>query len=273
MSGSSGKIAVDERVLRVYVAEHCGTCRESRRLARVIAQRLTNITVEVVDVDDQEPVDEIFAVPTFCYRGTIIALGNPREDELVMRVLSLERDFDHTAIAGSGSLEEGPLLASLDSQPTVANRASQVKMTGGRGGPLMACSGALGIAGAILCSLSMIAPTIGLIAAQGLRSPGGMSSSATGHTQLPSWWEILLRLGPEVLIASVLLVVLTLAFRRPVAILPAIIGGLILYLGMYAQPSSTVMYATTAVGIVSLLLAFLAGLRPTLSLAQVRLHR
>lgn len=273
MSGSRGKTAVDERVLRVYVAEHCGTCRESRRLARVIAERLTDVMVDVVDVDDQEPVDEIFALPTFCYRGKIIALGNPREDELIMRVLSLERETEHAVIADFGSQEQAPLVTGLDSRSRGANSASPVSMTAGRGGPLTACFGALGIAGAILCSLSMIAPIVGLIAAQGLRSSGGMSGSATGHTQVPSWWEILLRLGPEVLITSVLLVVLTLAFRRPVAMVPAIIGGLILYLGMYDQPSSTVMYATTAVGIVSLLLAFLAGLRPTLSLAQVRLHR
>ena len=96
----------------------------------------------------------------------------------------------------------------------------------------------------------------------------GMSGSgSTGQAQLPAWWEAIVRLGPEILVVSVLLVALAVALHRRIAALPATAGGLILYLGMYAQPSLVVMYAATALGVALLLFAYVAGLRPSLGLA------
>ena len=79
----------DDRVLRIYIASHCATCRESERLAEVVATRLPDIAVDLVNTDHQKPEDEIFAVPTFCYRGKVLFLGNPAEDELVERIVCL----------------------------------------------------------------------------------------------------------------------------------------------------------------------------------------
>ncbi|MGH2442591.1 MAG: hypothetical protein ACRDFX_05460 [Chloroflexota bacterium] len=99
---SSAKLAArsDDDVLRIYVAEHCDTCRESRRLAAVLAGRLKHIAIEVVDIDRHQVPDEIFAVPSFCYRGKIVALGNPSEDELIRRVTSLEREPARSVVMG-----------------------------------------------------------------------------------------------------------------------------------------------------------------------------
>jgi hypothetical protein len=264
----------DERVLRIYVAEHCGACRESRRLARIIAGRLNDIVVEVVDIDHQEPVDEIFAVPTFCYRGKILSLGNPGEDELIARVLTLERESERLA-PQERSRQGADLPRQGAAAPAVATAvASRGQMPAGRNRLITAWCGALGIGGALLCSLTMVAPALGLIAVQGMRPPmGGVSSSAsTTQAQLPAWSEAIVRLGPEILAVSVLLVALAAAFRRRLAALPAAAGGLILYLGLYAQPSLVVMDAATVLGIALLVLAYVAGLRPALGLAPVRPH-
>jgi hypothetical protein len=59
---------------------------------------------------------------------------------------------------------------------------------------------------------------------------------------------ILVTIGPELLVVSVLLVTVSLALRRRIAAIPALVAGALLYWGMYAQGSDALMYATIAVG-------------------------
>lgn len=59
---------------------------------------------------------------------------------------------------------------------------------------------------------------------------------------------LLIRVGPGLLIASAVLIALAFALRRPGATVPALLAGAVLYAGMYAQPSRTVMYASIAAG-------------------------
>lgn len=251
--------SADERVLRIYVAEHCGTCSESRRLAKVISRRLPGISVEVVDMDHQEPVEEIFAVPTFCYRGKVISLGNPREDELVARIQSMEQESER--VAGPANGRPGTVAPAPAAVAASPGRTSTV-----RNRNLTACCGGLGIVGAILCSLTMVAPALGLIAMQtSQRSMAGMRGTArAGESHLPNWWDTIVGLGPEILVVSVLLVAIAAALRRRRAAVLAIIGGLVLYLGMYAQSGPDMMYGATVFGIALLALAYVASLRLTL---------
>jgi hypothetical protein len=120
----------------------------------------------------------------------------------------------------------------------------------------------------------MVAPTLGLIAMQTSRpSNAGMGGATTvGEAQLPGWWEAILRLGPEILVVSALLVAIAVALRRRLAVLPATAGRIILYLGMYAQPSLVLMELAAVLGIALLVPAFVAGLRPVPGLAPVRLR-
>jgi hypothetical protein len=239
----------------------------------VIAGRLKGITVEVIDIDHQEPVDEIFAVPTFCYRGKILSLGNPREDELIARMLTLEHESERLVPQARG--HRGADWPRQGAAPAVATAAAaRGQMPAGRKRLITAWCGALGIGGALLCSLTMVAPALGLIAVQTTQpSMDGVSSSgSTTQGQLPAWWDTIVGVGPEILVVSVLLVALTVALRRRLAALPAAAGGLILYLGTYAQPSLVVMDAATVLGIALLVLGYVAGLRPALGLAPVRPH-
>ncbi|GAC1527959.1 MAG: hypothetical protein NVS2B16_35840 [Chloroflexota bacterium] len=252
---SARRRPMDTAVLRVYVAEHCGSCHESRRLAKVVSRRLTPITVDVVDVDYHEPVDEIFAIPTFCFRGKILFLGNPREDELIDRVLTLERESVRSGV------------------PCAEAVAVSHRETPGRKNMLIAAwSGALGLVGTLLCSLSMVAPALGLITFQGARSSmAGMSNAgAVSQAQIPGWWTSVMHLGPHILVLSVVLVVLAVAVRRPLATMPAISGGVVLYLGMYVQPGLMTMKAAMVIGTGLLVLAYAASLRPAVGLVTVR---
>jgi len=58
----------------------------------------------------------------------------------------------------------------------------------------------------------------------------------------------LLTYGPALLVASIVLVTLSVAVRRPLAAVPALLWGALLYWGMYSQPSYPVMYLTLALG-------------------------
>jgi len=127
----------------------------------------------------------------------------------------------------------------------------------------------------------MTAAAIGIFAAGGARatrdtgSMSGMggSSSSGSSSHSPGWLDALIRFGPEILIISILLLAFAVGLRRRDAVVPALIGGLILYVGMYAQPSLAVMYAAMVVGTALLVLAFVASLRPTLGIRALRLSR
>jgi hypothetical protein len=262
----------DGQVLRVYVAEHCGSCRESRRLAKLIARRLENLVVEVINIDIEYPADEIFAVPTYCYGGKILFLGNPREEELVARLLSLKQASRSSSTMGAGQRGSDEGFLDLGPAPVATPRPSHWRMLARENHLATACCGGLGIFGTLLCSLTMAAPAVGLVAVQTAHSSmEGMGSfDAAQQAQLPAWWTEVVHLGPAILVISVLLVALAVALRHPLAALPAIVGGPVLYVGMYAQPSLPVMYAATVLGISLLLLAYAVGLRPALCMTIAR---
>jgi len=114
----------------------------------------------------------------------------------------------------------------------------------------------------------MTAAAIGVFAAGGAAaakdSMSGMGSSSSSGSASPSpaWLDTLLRFGPEILIVSILLLTITVGLRRRVAVVPAVIGGGVLYVGMYVQPNLPVMYGAMVIGTALLLLAFVVIRRP-----------
>jgi hypothetical protein len=110
----------------------------------------------------------------------------------------------------------------------------------------------------------------------GSKHQGGMADAGSGHrggaeagtadaastAHFLGWLDVLLRWGPEILVISVVSIVASVALRRRWAALPAIGGGLILYVGMYAQPKLALMHAAIAVGTVLLLVAYVISVRP-----------
>ncbi len=146
-----------------------------------------------------------------------------------------------------------------------------IRLAATRGRGWLATVGSIvGVGGTLVCSLSMVAVSVGLFVAGGATAlQGGMAGMDSmdqggpeaGVPQAPGWLDVILRFGPEILIVSLLLVAASVALRRPVAVLPAIGGGLVLYVGMYVQPGMALMYGAIVVGTVLLIGAYVASLR------------
>jgi len=237
-------------ILRIYTATHCNSCRESRRLAKSIGRRLPQLTVEVWDIDHQQPVDDIFAIPTFWYRGRVISLGNPSEDELCERILASEREHGDPS---SLPLEGG-------STASIPDRSRQ--RAGSRKRSILApICGVAGIGGTILCSSIMLATLGGAFALPSSQALGSRAELANA----PGWVAAVMHSGQQILILSVLLIVVSAAVRSPKGTVPTLVGGLLLYFGMYDQSDSAVTIATTLAGILFLLLGYASVLKPQLA--------
>lgn len=115
----------------------------------------------------------------------------------------------------------------------------------------------------------MVAAAVGLFGTAGataahtsMAGMGTMTSSSSAR--LPGWLDAIVRFGPEILVLSLLLLIAGVAVRRPSAAIPAVVGGVGLYVGMYVQNSVFWMYVAIGVGGVLLLLAYVLSLRPGL---------
>lgn len=71
------------------------------------------------------------------------------------------------------------------------------------------------------------------------------------------------------LVLSVLLIIVSAAARSPKGMVLTLVGGLLLYFGMYDQSDSAVTIATTLAGMLFLLLGYASVLKPQLG-ARVR---
>jgi hypothetical protein len=110
-----------------------------------------------------------------------------------------------------------------------------------------ACSsaGVLGLLGSVACAVSMLLVAAGVADSAAATSMAAMTGTGTPGGALGG----LVRIGPWLMLASVLLVTAAFALtRRPVTAVPALLAGAVLYTGMYAQASLAVMYASIAVG-------------------------
>lgn len=115
-------------------------------------------------------------------------------------------------------------------------------------------TGLAGVCGSIACAASMVLPLVGLatagVAAGGsmagmvaVPAPDSLSGSHPGSAV-----GFLITIGPELLVVSTALVILSFTFRRKWAALPALFGGIVLYWGMYGQSSDALMYAAIFFG-------------------------
>jgi predicted thioredoxin/glutaredoxin len=75
--------------LRLYIAQHCPTCRDALRIVDGIQRRLAAVDVQVINLETEgaENIDGVFSVPTYVLDGRTLSLGNPDPEQL-LRVLS-----------------------------------------------------------------------------------------------------------------------------------------------------------------------------------------
>lgn len=108
-------------------------------------------------------------------------------------------------------------------------------------------AGALGVAGSVVCGASMVLVGVGVGVSAGATGMAAMSGTGVGAPN--GVLGVLLRIGPWLLVVSVLLVTATFGTtRRPATALLALLAGVVLYAGMYLQPNLVVMYVSIAIG-------------------------
>jgi hypothetical protein len=111
--------------------------------------------------------------------------------------------------------------------------------------------GAAGVLGALTCTLACCLPAILMALGVGAAgaSMGGHDAHAHGAAGTPgSLLHLLHRISPVLLIVSIVLIAGAFALRRPVAVIPALTAGAVLYLSVHGQTHPAVMYAGMAVG-------------------------
>lgn len=77
--------------LDVYVAEHCWSCEETRRIVADIAPQFPEVDIVLRDVNDQAKPSNVFATPTYILDGRTIFLGNPTREELKQKLWQIIR--------------------------------------------------------------------------------------------------------------------------------------------------------------------------------------
>jgi hypothetical protein len=109
---------------------------------------------------------------------------------------------------------------------------------------------------------SMVLPVVGLAGAGAAVGAQADAGSMPGMGPTPSNHPggilgVLVIIGPELLVASIILVTVSLTLRRRGAAFLSLVAGAMLYWGMYAQGSVTLMYTTMAGGYVIWALTYL----------------
>ncbi len=120
--------------------------------------------------------------------------------------------------------------------------------------------GIVGVLGTLVCMGAMVLAAIGVAgvgaAAVMARMPMGSQGQATGGQPI-GILAFLVQAGPVILLVSIAAFALSLATRRWVAAIPALLLGGVIYWGMYGQPRLPVMYVTMTLGLLSWAVIFL----------------
>lgn len=77
--------------LQVYIADDCWTCEETKRIVADMASQFPELAVELLDLNEVERPDEVFAVPTYLLNGRVISLGNPTRQELRQKLVDASK--------------------------------------------------------------------------------------------------------------------------------------------------------------------------------------
>ena len=120
--------------------------------------------------------------------------------------------------------------------------------------------GLVGVLGTLTCMTAMLLAVIGVAGVGTSAAMAGMSMGTQGQAgslQQEGLLAFLLQAGPVILLVSIGAFALSLAAKRWVAAVPALLVGGIIYWGMYGQPRLPVMYVTMALGLLCWAVIFL----------------
>lgn len=118
------------------------------------------------------------------------------------------------------------------------------------GSRAVAGCGTAGALATLTCMLTCCLPAILLALGAGSSGAAGMAgmSHHQSHGTFGGLLHALHQISPALLIVSIVLVAGAFALRRPAAVVPALLAGVVLYVSVHAQPEPAVMYAGMALG-------------------------
>lgn len=110
--------------------------------------------------------------------------------------------------------------------------------------------GTAGVVAALACTLGCCLPAVLIAFGAGGATAGmaGMGESHPAHGTLAGLLHVLHRISPGLLMVSIVLIAGAFALRRPIAVIPALLAGVVLYASVHGQSDPIVSYAGMAVG-------------------------
>lgn len=116
---------------------------------------------------------------------------------------------------------------------------------------LSVLAGVAALVGAATCSVTMVLAVVASVgaAAAGAGAMSGMSGTGSSGVQQPGLLGVLVQAGPAILLASVVVMIVAVALRARIAVLPVLVAGGLLFGGMYLQSSAIVMYGAIVLGL------------------------
>jgi len=77
-------------VLDIYISDNCWSCEESSRIASDVASLFPNVTINLINIQDNKVPEEVFAVPTYVLNGKVAYLGNPTREQLIEKLTAVQ---------------------------------------------------------------------------------------------------------------------------------------------------------------------------------------
>ena len=72
--------------LEIYISEKCWSCQESIRIAEELTPLFPNVTIDLINIQEHDVPEEVFAVPTYLMNGKVVFLGNPTRQQLIEKL-------------------------------------------------------------------------------------------------------------------------------------------------------------------------------------------
>jgi alkyl hydroperoxide reductase subunit AhpF len=80
-------------VLDIYISDDCWSCEESVRIVNDVAPFFPDITIKLLNLQDNVAPEEVFAVPTYVLNGKVIFLGNPTRKQLIEKLTAVQESI------------------------------------------------------------------------------------------------------------------------------------------------------------------------------------
>lgn len=78
-------------ILDIYITDDCWSCEESMRIVNDIIPLFPEAKISLLNLEDNDAPEEVFAVPTYVLNGRVTFLGNPTRKQLINKLKTLQQ--------------------------------------------------------------------------------------------------------------------------------------------------------------------------------------